>query len=49
MALIKKTKNLLEIKDKWNTKHRPFNAQLVEKRLQELAVAGKYYESKILK
>jgi hypothetical protein len=40
--------NALEIETPWVKKHRSFNAQLIPKKLQELAKAGTYFDSKLI-
>ncbi len=44
----RKTRDLLKIKEPWPKPKRSFNAQLIPKKLQELALAGKYFDSRVL-
>ena len=40
--------NALEIETPWVKKHKSFSANLIPKKLQELALAGTYYDSKLI-
>lgn len=45
---MKKKIDLREIKNPWPKPTRSFNARLIPNRLKELALSGKYYDSKLL-
>lgn len=42
------TKDLLTVSTPWPRTHKSFNARLIPKKLQELALAGTYFDSRII-
>jgi len=40
--------DLRTVPDKWPKQHRSFNAQLIPKKLQELALSGTYYDDRLI-